>query len=89
LIVLDTEGLRAPEISKNLEEKVKHDNEMATTVMGLCDLTLVNVMQLNDPSMVEIMGIMIWAFVKLKCFGKIEPNIMFVHQGIDCTKNPE
>jgi len=35
LLIMDTEGLRAPELTSNASDNLKHDNEMATTIMGL------------------------------------------------------
>ena len=39
-LIVDTEGLRAPELQV---EGVKHDNELATFVIGLADTTIINI----------------------------------------------
>ena len=65
-MILDTEGLRAPELTSDTTTNIKHDNEMATTIMGVSDLTLLNVMKLTNPSMNEILEIVIHAFIRLK-----------------------
>lgn len=63
---MDTEGLRAPELTSNSVKNITHDNEMATTIMGIADLTFMNVMKLASPSMNEILEIVIHAFLRLK-----------------------
>ena len=40
IVIIDTEGLRAPELG---QQKHEHDNELATLVIGLGDVTMVNV----------------------------------------------
>ena len=52
---MDTEGLRAPELTSNASDNIKHDNEMATTIMGLSDLTFINIIGLSNPSMLEVL----------------------------------
>ena len=40
ILVVDTEGLRAPELK---DTNRTHDNELATFVVGLANLTIVNI----------------------------------------------
>ena len=64
-MILDTEGLRAPELTSNSADNIMHDNEMAVTIMGISDLTFLNLMKLANPSMNEILEIVIHAFIRL------------------------
>ena len=41
LLIIDTEGLRAPELERL--DTHEHDNELATFIIGLADLTLITV----------------------------------------------
>ena len=66
LLTLDTEGLKAPLSHLNNSERDKHDNEMATTVIGLSELTMINVTGTNDESINDVLAIMIPAAFELK-----------------------
>jgi hypothetical protein len=44
ILVIDTEGLRAPNQSVNTE--LNHDNMLATFIIGLADIAIVNVYHL-------------------------------------------
>ncbi|CAM5119524.1 unnamed protein product [Eretmochelys imbricata] len=46
ILVIDTEGLKAPELTA-LEDSYQHDNELATLVIGLSDVTIVNMAMEN------------------------------------------
>lgn len=37
MLNLDTEGLRAPELQSDKAKSLKHDNEMATLIIGMAD----------------------------------------------------
>ena len=41
VLIVDTEGLRAPELSST--ESVTHDNELATFAIGLADVAIINI----------------------------------------------
>ena len=41
VLIVDTEGLRAPELDSLQSQK--HDNELATFVIGLANVTLINI----------------------------------------------
>ena len=62
MIVLDSEGLRAPELAN---DKYQHDNELATFVIGLADLTLVNLKGENTAEMRDVLQIVIHAFLEI------------------------
>ncbi|KAB0346673.1 hypothetical protein FD754_011530 [Muntiacus muntjak] len=78
VLVVDTEGLRAPELSNKSQN---HDNELATFVIGLGNLTLINIMGENPSEMQDILQIAVQAFLRMKQL-KISPSCLFVHQNV-------
>uniref|UniRef100_H3A1W4 VLIG-type G domain-containing protein n=1 Tax=Latimeria chalumnae TaxID=7897 RepID=H3A1W4_LATCH len=80
LLVIDTEGLKSPELSK-LEGSYEHDNELATLVVGLSNITLVNMSMENSTEMKDILQIAVHAFLRMKKIGK-KPNCQFLHQNV-------
>ncbi|CAC5385550.1 unnamed protein product [Mytilus coruscus] len=59
VLVIDTEGLRAPELAN---QKQSHDNELATFVIGLGDITIVNIKGENTAEMKDVLQIAVHAF---------------------------
>ncbi|KAG8431827.1 hypothetical protein GDO86_019802, partial [Hymenochirus boettgeri] len=80
ILVIDTEGLKAPELA-SLEDSYGHDNELATLAIGLSDITLINMMMENTAEMKDILQLVIHAFLRMKEIGK-KPNCHFVHQNV-------
>ncbi|XP_054850103.1 interferon-induced very large GTPase 1-like [Eublepharis macularius] len=80
ILVIDTEGLKAPELAK-LEDSYQHDNELATLVIGLSDITIVNMAMENATEMKDILQIVTHAFLRMERIGQ-KPNCQFVHQNI-------
>nr|XP_056720189.1 interferon-induced very large GTPase 1-like [Euleptes europaea] len=80
ILVIDTEGLKAPELAK-LEDSYQHDNELATLVIGLSDITLVNMAMENATEMKDILQIVTHAFLRMERIGQ-RPNCQFVHQNV-------
>ncbi|XP_068102710.1 up-regulator of cell proliferation-like [Hyperolius riggenbachi] len=80
ILVIDTEGLKAPELA-SLEGSYEHDNELATLVVGLSDITIVNMAMENTAEMKDILQIVVHAFLRMKEVGK-KPNCQFVHQNV-------
>ncbi|XP_075140878.1 up-regulator of cell proliferation-like [Leptodactylus fuscus] len=80
ILVIDTEGLKAPELS-SLDYSYEHDNELATLVVGLSDITIVNMAMENTTEMKDILQIVVHAFLRMKEIGK-KPNCQFVHQNV-------
>ncbi|XP_069409483.1 interferon-induced very large GTPase 1-like [Ovis canadensis] len=78
VLVVDTEGLRAPELSNKSQN---HDNELATFVIGLGSLTLINIFGENPSEMQDILQIVVQAFLRMKRV-KISPSCLFVHQNV-------
>ncbi|KAM3916883.1 up-regulator of cell proliferation-like [Leptodactylus fuscus] len=80
ILVIDTEGLKAPELA-SLDDSYEHDNELATLVVGLSDITIVNMSMENTAEMKDILQIVVHAFLRMKDVGK-KPNCHFVHQNV-------
>ncbi|XP_009292340.1 interferon-induced very large GTPase 1 [Danio rerio] len=78
LLVIDTEGLKSPELAEKAES-YEHDNELATLVVGLSDITIVNISMENAIEMKDILQIVVHAFLRMKEVGK-KPCCHFVHQ---------
>ncbi|XP_023602097.1 interferon-induced very large GTPase 1-like [Myotis lucifugus] len=78
VLVVDTEGLRAPQLSNKSKNR---DNELATFVIGLGNLTLINIFGENPSEMQDILQIVVQAFMRMKQV-KISPSCLFVHQNV-------
>ncbi|XP_026012575.1 interferon-induced very large GTPase 1-like [Astatotilapia calliptera] len=78
VLVVDTEGLRALELEGN---NLHHDNELATFVVGLGNLTLINIFGENPSEMQDILQIVVQAFMRMKEV-KLSPSCVFVHQNV-------
>uniref|UniRef100_A0A1I8HG08 VLIG-type G domain-containing protein n=1 Tax=Macrostomum lignano TaxID=282301 RepID=A0A1I8HG08_9PLAT len=80
--VLDTEGLRAPELGL---DKHHHDNELATLVLGLGDVTIINIKGENAAEINEILQVAIHAFIRMKMAKKdrdLHRHCIFIHQNV-------
>ncbi|XP_036602734.1 interferon-induced very large GTPase 1-like [Trichosurus vulpecula] len=78
VLVIDTEGLRAPELNAKSQNR---DNELATFVIGLGNLTLINIFGENPSEMQDILQIAVQAFLRMKQVN-ISPSCLFVHQNV-------
>ncbi|XP_073689240.1 interferon-induced very large GTPase 1 [Garra rufa] len=79
ILVVDTEGLRALELAGRSTRN--HDNEMATFVVGLGNMTLINIFGENPAEMQDILQIVVQAFLRMKKV-RLNPSCMFVHQNV-------
>uniref|UniRef100_A0A8C4IQ01 VLIG-type G domain-containing protein n=1 Tax=Dicentrarchus labrax TaxID=13489 RepID=A0A8C4IQ01_DICLA len=79
VLVVDTEGLRALELAGNAS--LHHDNELATFVVGLGNMTLINIFGENPAEMQDILQIVVQAFMRMKKV-KLSPSCVFVHQNV-------
>ena len=79
ILIVDTEGLRAPELQ--YQDSQKHDNELATFVIGLADLTIINIYGETPGDLTDILETAVHAFIRMK---KIEMQLSchFVHQNV-------
>ncbi|XP_063049195.1 interferon-induced very large GTPase 1-like [Engraulis encrasicolus] len=80
IMVIDTEGLKSPELAA-LDTSYEHDNELATLVIGLSDITIINVAMENTTEMKDVLQIAVHAFLRMSDFGK-KPKCLFVHQNV-------
>ncbi|XP_028330752.1 interferon-induced very large GTPase 1-like isoform X1 [Gouania willdenowi] len=80
IVIIDTEGLKSPDHAQ-LDNSYEHDNELATLVVGLSDLTIVNIAMENLSEMKDILQIVVHAFLRMKEVGK-KPKCHFVHQNV-------
>ncbi|XP_048018636.1 interferon-induced very large GTPase 1-like [Megalobrama amblycephala] len=79
ILVVDTEGLRSLELAgKSIRH---HDNELATFVIGLGNLTLINIYGENPSEMQDILQIAVQAFLRMKEV-RLNPSCVFVHQNV-------
>uniref|UniRef100_A0A4W5QFS9 Uncharacterized protein n=1 Tax=Hucho hucho TaxID=62062 RepID=A0A4W5QFS9_9TELE len=80
IMIIDTEGLKSPELAQ-LDDSHEHDNELATLVIGLSDVTIINIAMENSTEMKDILQIVVHAFIRMKEVGK-KPLCHFVHQNV-------
>ncbi|XP_044213938.1 up-regulator of cell proliferation-like isoform X2 [Thunnus albacares] len=80
IVLIDTEGLKSPHLAE-LEDSYEHDNQLATFVIGLSDVTIINVAMENSTEMKDILQIAVHAFLRMKEIGK-KPICHFVHQNV-------
>ncbi|XP_054860922.1 interferon-induced very large GTPase 1-like isoform X3 [Amphiprion ocellaris] len=79
ILVVDTEGLRAQELAG--KATYHHDNELATFVVGLGNMTLINIFGENPAEMQDVLQIIVQAFMRMKKV-KLSPSCVFVHQNV-------
>ena len=82
VVVLDTEGLRAPELG---DSKHNHDNELATFIIGLGDVTLMNIKGENLSEIEDILQIVVHAFLRMDIVNQViqkARTCIFIHQNV-------
>ncbi|KAM3598009.1 uncharacterized protein V6R79_012312 [Siganus canaliculatus] len=79
ILVVDTEGLRALELAGT--NTFHHDNELATFVVGLGNMTLINIFGENPSEMQDILQIVVQAIMRMKKI-QLSPSCVFVHQNV-------
>ncbi|KAM9860800.1 up-regulator of cell proliferation-like [Aulostomus maculatus] len=80
ILLIDTEGLKSPDLAQ-LEDSYEHDNQLATFVIGLSDVTIINIAMENSTEMKDALQIAVHAFLRMKQIGK-KPVCHFVHQNV-------
>ncbi|XP_076849627.1 interferon-induced very large GTPase 1-like [Brachyhypopomus gauderio] len=80
VLLVDTEGLQSVEADASLT----HDNELATFVVGLGDVTIINVMGENTAEIQNILPICFQAFLRMASV-EIKPRCFLVQQNITET----
>ncbi|XP_061317166.1 interferon-induced very large GTPase 1-like [Pezoporus flaviventris] len=79
MLVVDTEGLRAIEMAN--KQSLNHDNELATFVIGIGNMTLINIFGENPSEMQDVLQIAVQAFLRMKQV-KLSSSCLFVHQNV-------
>ncbi|KAF4116604.1 interferon-induced very large GTPase 1-like [Onychostoma macrolepis] len=79
ILVVETEGLRGPELTGRSTSD--HDSELATFVVGLGNLTLINIFGENLCKMQDILQIVVQAFLRMRRV-RLNPSCVFVHQNV-------
>ncbi|XP_059204096.1 up-regulator of cell proliferation-like [Centropristis striata] len=80
ILLIDTEGLKSPDLAQ-LDDSYEHDNQLATFVIGLSDVTIINIAMENATEMKDVLQITAHAFLRMKQIGK-KPVCHFVHQNV-------
>ena len=78
LLLVDTEGLGAPEYKQDNT----HDNEIATFVLGISDLAIINVRGELPTNIENFLEISICALMRMSMVD-FHPSVVFVHQNCD------
>ncbi|KAL9862902.1 interferon-induced very large GTPase 1-like isoform 1-T2 [Geothlypis trichas] len=79
VLVVDTEGLRAIEMAN--KQSLNHDNELATFVIGVGNMTVINIFGENPSEMQDVLQIVVQAFLRMKQVN-LSPSCLFVHQNV-------
>ncbi|CAB1345316.1 unnamed protein product [Coregonus sp. 'balchen'] len=74
IVIIDTEGLKSPELAQ-LDDSYEHDNELATCVVGLSDVTMLNIAMENSTEMKDILQIVVHAFHRMKAISAHDKNM--------------
>ena len=78
LLIIDTEGLGAPEY----KEDNTHDNEIATFVLGISDLAIINVRGEVPTNIENFLQVSTCALMRMSMVD-FHPSVVFVHQNCD------
>uniref|UniRef100_S4RRJ0 VLIG-type G domain-containing protein n=2 Tax=Petromyzon marinus TaxID=7757 RepID=S4RRJ0_PETMA len=78
VLIVDTEGLRSVVLSNATRS---HDNELATFVIGLGNMTVINIFGENPSEMQDILQIAVQAFLIMRKV-RLSPSCVFVHQNV-------
>ncbi|KAM4878257.1 interferon-induced very large GTPase 1-like isoform 1-T2 [Sylvia borin] len=79
VLVVDTEGLRAIEVAN--KQSLNHDNELATFVIGVGNLTVINIFGENPSEIQDVLQTAVQAFLRMKKVN-LSPSCLFVHQNV-------
>ncbi|XP_054761083.2 interferon-induced very large GTPase 1-like [Lytechinus pictus] len=89
VVVIDTEGLRSPELE---QLNYDHDNELATLVIGLGDVTMINIKGENTTEIKDILQIAVHASLRRNLVRKHirdHATCIFVHQNVPAANAEE
>ena len=80
LLIVDTEGLRAPELDAT--QTHNHDNQLGTFVIGLAQVTIINVNGEVLADMNDVLQTAVHAFLRMKHVTKLKQGCHFVHHNV-------
>ena len=82
ILVVDTEGLRAPELG---EYSYIHDTEFASFIIGLADISMINIMGEHSLEMNDVLQMVVHTLLKLKLSKRLnlKQSCVFVHQNVN------
>lgn len=89
ILVVDTEGLKAPELGQS---HLDHDNELATFVIGIGDVTLINIKGENTAEIKDVLQITVQAFLRMKLANdkiELKRKCIFLHQNVGAVNAEE
>lgn len=90
ILVFDSEGLRSSNQTGN--NPYHHDNKLATFVVGLGDITIVNVKGSNTSDVKDVLQTVVHAFLRLKNVNKslnYKQSCIFAHQNVSASDASE
>ncbi|KAK1784808.1 hypothetical protein P4O66_003479 [Electrophorus voltai] len=79
IVVVDTEGLQSPELTRKSSRC--HDNELATFAAVLGNMTLINIFGESPAEMQDILQITVHVFLRIKML-RLNPGCMFIFQNV-------
>ena len=85
-LLIDTEGLRAPE--RERLDAIEHDNELATFVIGMANLTLITVSGELTGDINDILHTAVHAFLRMNQV-QLKPKCHIIHQHLTARKEDE
>uniref|UniRef100_A0A8C3TXH6 VLIG-type G domain-containing protein n=1 Tax=Catharus ustulatus TaxID=91951 RepID=A0A8C3TXH6_CATUS len=80
VLVVDTEGLRAIRMAN--KQSLNQDKELTTFVIGVSNLTVINIFGENPSEMQDVLQIAVQAFLRMKKVN-LSPSCFFVHQNVE------
>ena len=88
ILIIDTEGLRSP-LTK--ESSRIHDNELATFVIGLANVTVINIKGENYAEIQDVLETVVHAMLRIKLVSKVvlNPSCVFIHQNMSAANAEE
>ena len=79
MLIIDTEGLQALELDPQTTQQ--HDNELATLVVGLADVTIINIRTELPGNISDVLQTSVHAFLRMKQVD-LKPSCQFVRYNV-------
>ncbi|KAM5151683.1 up-regulator of cell proliferation-like [Mantella aurantiaca] len=87
LLVIDTEGLRAPKLA-SAKERYDHDNALATFIIGISDMVIVSLSSENPSDTVNTLQIAACSLLRMRDSGR-KPTLYFVQTNVTNASDGE